>query len=68
MAKKAMMEKEAQRRELAAKGKFPKVKLHNRCSICGRPKGYYRDFGLCRIHLRKMAHEGLLPGVTKASW
>jgi len=68
LAKKAMMEKEQHRRELVAKGKYPKVRLHNRCSICGRPKGYYRDFGLCRLHLRQMAHQGLLPGVTKASW
>ena len=63
-----MTEKEAHRRELVAKGKYPKVRLHNRCSICGRPKGYYRDFGLCRLHLRSMAHQGLLPGVTKSSW
>lgn len=63
-----MIEKEAQRREKAEKGKYPKVKLHNRCSVCGRPRGYYRDFGLCRLHLRVMAHQGLLPGVTKSSW
>ena len=68
MAKKAMMNKEARRMELAAKGKYPKVRLHNRCSICGRPHGFHRDFGLCRIHLREMAHRGLLPGVVKASW
>jgi len=68
MANKAMIEKEQRREQMAAAGKYPKVRLHNRCSICGRPHGYNRDFGLCRIHLRKMAHEGLLPGVTKASW
>ena len=68
MAKKAMINKEETRRELAAKGKYPSVRLHNRCSICGRPHGFHRDFGLCRICLRKMAHQGLLPGVTKASW
>lgn len=68
MAKKAMIDKEQKRAALAAKGKYPKVRLHNRCSICGRPHGVHRDFGLCRIHLRKMAHEGLLPGVVKASW
>ena len=68
MAKKAMINKEAKREALAAKGKYPSVRLHNRCSICGRPHGYHRDFGLCRICLRKMAHQGLLPGVTKASW
>lgn len=40
----------------------------NRCQICGRPRGYYRDFGLCRICMRKMAHEGLIPGLKKSSW
>ena len=44
------------------------VRLHNRCLVTGRPKGYYRDFGLSRHVLREMAHEGLLPGVRKASW
>ncbi|HMP51499.1 MAG TPA: type Z 30S ribosomal protein S14, partial [Candidatus Melainabacteria bacterium] len=48
--------------------KYPKVRLRNRCRICGRPRAVYRDFGLCRLCLRKMAHEGLLPGVTKSSW
>lgn len=44
------------------------VRLHNRCMITGRPKGYFRNFGLSRHVLREMAHEGLLPGVRKASW
>jgi small subunit ribosomal protein S14 len=44
------------------------VRLHNRCMITGRPKGYYRDFGLSRHLLREMAHQGLLPGVQKSSW
>lgn len=44
------------------------VRLHNRCLVTGRPKGYFRDFGLSRHVLREMAHEGLLPGVQKASW
>ena len=44
------------------------VRLHNRCLVTGRPKGYFRDFGLSRHVLREMAHEGLLPGVRKASW
>jgi small subunit ribosomal protein S14 len=44
------------------------VRLHNRCLVTGRPKGYYRNFGLCRHVLREMAHQGLLPGVKKASW
>nr|BBQ09620.1 ribosomal protein S14 [Volvocales sp. NrCl902] len=44
------------------------VRLHNRCLITGRPKGFYSDFGLSRHVLREMAHQGLLPGVRKASW
>ena len=52
--------------------KFPrnssKTRLRNRCMETGRPRGYYRDFGLSRHNLREMAHKGLLPGLTKASW
>ena len=44
------------------------VRLHNRCTVTGRPKGYFRDFGLSRHVLREMAHQGLLPGVQKSSW
>jgi small subunit ribosomal protein S14 len=44
------------------------VRLHNRCMVTGRPKGYFRDFGLSRHVLREMAHEGFLPGVKKSSW
>lgn len=44
------------------------TRLHNRCMQTGRPHAYYRDFGLSRHSLREMAHKGLLPGVTKASW
>jgi small subunit ribosomal protein S14 len=40
----------------------------NRCNRCGRSRGYLRDFGLCRICMREMAHKGYLPGVRKASW
>ncbi|GAB4215758.1 MAG: 30S ribosomal protein S14 [Synechococcales cyanobacterium] len=40
----------------------------NRCSMTGRSRGYYRDFGLSRNCLREMAHQGLLPGVVKSSW
>ena len=68
MAKTAMMDKEKKHRALAAKGKFPKVRLVNRCNVCGRPHAVYRFFGLCRICLRKMASEGKLPGVVKSSW
>ena len=44
------------------------VRLHNRCKITGRPKGYVRQFGISRIQLREMASQGLIPGVKKASW
>lgn len=44
------------------------VRLHNRCSITGRPKGYMRFFGISRIQFREMAAKGLIPGVKKASW
>jgi small subunit ribosomal protein S14 len=68
MAKTSLIVKDKQKRELSEKGKFPRTKLHNRCNICGRPRGYYRFFGVCRLCLRKLAHEGVLPGVRKASW
>lgn len=45
-----------------------KVRLHNRCKITGRPRGYMRKFGICRVLFRDMASEGKIPGVTKASW
>lgn len=44
------------------------VRMHNRCSITGRPKGYMRDFGISRIQFREMANNGLIPGVKKTSW
>ena len=44
------------------------VRLHNRCKITGRPKGYMRQFGITRIQFREMASAGLIPGVKKASW
>ena len=43
-------------------------RVRNRCWLTGRPRAYYRDFGLCRVALRDMAHNGLLPGVVKSSW
>jgi small subunit ribosomal protein S14 len=61
VAKKALVEK------CKHTPKF-KVRKYNRCFICGRPRGFYRDFGLCRICFRRMALQGLLPGVKKASW
>lgn len=44
------------------------IRLHNRCKLTGRPKGYMRDFGISRIQFREMASFGLIPGVKKASW
>jgi len=68
----------AKRAELKAAGdyfglqKLPKnscpVRLHNRCKLTGRPKGYIRQFGISRITFREMALQGLIPGVKKASW
>ncbi len=68
----------AKRAELKAKGdweglqKLPRnaspVRLHNRCQLTGRPKGYMRQFGISRINFREMANKGLIPGITKASW
>ncbi|CAA6815460.1 MAG: SSU ribosomal protein S14p (S29e) @ SSU ribosomal protein S14p (S29e), zinc-independent [uncultured Aureispira sp.] len=45
-----------------------KVRLHNRCQLTGRPKGYMRQFGVSRVTFRDMALKGLIPGITKASW
>jgi small subunit ribosomal protein S14 len=68
----------AKRAKLKAEGDFqalsrlPRnsnpIRLHNRCKLTGRPKGYIRQFGLSRITFREMASEGLIPGVKKASW
>ncbi|MDG1028256.1 MAG: 30S ribosomal protein S14 [Flavobacteriaceae bacterium] len=44
------------------------VRMHNRCKLTGRPKGYIRQFGVSRVTFREMANKGLIPGVTKASW
>ncbi len=61
MAKKSMIAKAAR------KPKF-KVRAYTRCQICGRPHSVYRAFGICRVCLRKMGNEGLIPGLKKASW
>jgi small subunit ribosomal protein S14 len=59
-------------KDYASQKKLPRnaspVRLHNRCKITGRPKGYIRQFGLSRVTFREMANKGLIPGVTKASW
>ena len=61
MAKKSMIAKSKR------KQKF-KVRQYNRCPLCGRPRAFLRDFGMCRICFRKLALEGQIPGVTKSSW
>lgn len=47
--------------------KYP-TRVRNRCMLCGRPRGYIRRFGLCRICFREQALEGKIPGVVKSSW
>jgi small subunit ribosomal protein S14 len=66
------------REELKAQGDYQglallpknssKVRLHNRCQLTGRPRGYMRQFGISRVLFRKMANEGMIPGVKKSSW
>jgi len=45
-----------------------KVRNYSRCNRCGRPRAVFKKFGLCRICLREIAHEGMIPGMTKSSW
>ncbi|URM52903.1 type Z 30S ribosomal protein S14 [Mycoplasma sp. SG1] len=61
MARKALINKA---------NKSPKfsTRQYNRCKLCGRRHGYYRQFGICRICLRKLAYEGKIPGLKKSSW
>lgn len=59
------------KKSLIAKAKRPpkfKARAYNRCPVCGRPRGYLRKFGICRICFRNMALKGELPGVIKSSW
>lgn len=74
-----MVERYADKRaQLKAEGrweelqKLPKnssyVRLHNRCKLTGRPRGYMRQFGVSRVLFREMANKGLIPGVSKSSW
>jgi small subunit ribosomal protein S14 len=44
------------------------TRAYTRCNRCGRPRAVYRKFGLCRVCLRELAHEGFIPGMTKSSW
>ncbi len=63
---------EAKREAYQAIAKMPRdasrTRYRNRCQVTGRPRGYFRKFGMSRIALRDLAHEGELPGVRKASW
>jgi small subunit ribosomal protein S14 len=61
------MAKKALRNKAERKPKF-KVREYTRCQRCGRPRAVYRRFGLCRLCFREMAHQGEIPGITKASW
>lgn len=61
MARKAMIEKAKLTPRFA-------VRKHNRCPICGRPRGYLRKYNMCRICFRQLANRGEIPGVRKASW
>jgi small subunit ribosomal protein S14 len=61
MARKAMIEKSQRTPKFA-------VRQRNRCALCGRPRGFIRIFGLCRLCFRAMALKGVLPGVKKTSW
>jgi small subunit ribosomal protein S14 len=74
-----LVEKYAEKRKMLKEAgdyeglqKLPKnsspVRLHNRCKLTGRPKGYMRTFGVSRVMFREMANKGLIPGVKKASW
>jgi small subunit ribosomal protein S14 len=60
----------ASKSKIAMSQREPKFSTRRvrRCQICGRPRAVYRKFGLCRIHFREMADQGLIPGVKKASW
>ena len=60
----------AKKSKIVRQARTPKYKTraHSRCRRCGRPRAVYRKFGLCRICLRELAHQGFIPGMTKSSW
>lgn len=61
MAKECLIQKAKRTPKFAVRG-------YNRCQLCGRAHGYMRKFSICRICFRELAHQGLIPGVTKSSW
>ncbi len=64
MAKKSLIVKQRARKPSATRC----ASAYTRCNRCGRPRAVFRKFGLCRICLRELAHEGVIPGMTKSSW
>ena len=69
MAKTSKRIQQRRLRAARAAGKLPfRTRYYNRCQRCGRARGYYRKFDLCRICLRKLALDGKIPGITKSSW
>ena len=63
-----MAKPEAQRDPRKLMPARDRIRIRLRCKLCGRPRAVYRKFGVCRICFRNMASDGLIPGVTKASW
>ena len=61
MAKKSLIAKANRKPKFSSRA-------YTRCRRCGRPRAVYRKFGLCRICLRELAHQGMIPGMTKSSW
>ena len=61
------MAKEALRVKQARDAKYT-TRAYHRCNRCGRSRAYFRTFGVCRICLRELAHQGVIPGMTKSSW
>ena len=61
------MARTSQFAKMRRKPKF-KIRVRNRCRVCGRPRGFLRKFALCRLCFRQLALNGVIPGVTKASW
>ncbi len=61
MAREALKQKQKKEQKFSTRN-------YNRCKVCGRPQGYIRKYGVCRVCFREMASEGEIPGITKSSW
>ncbi len=68
MSKRIKKVKHERVKKLVKMGKKHKTKMYSQCARCGRTRGVLRDFGICRICFRELAHQGKLPGVVKSSW